>query len=458
MMPSLTSGVPSLAFSDAMRTWQAMASSQPPPRAKPLTAAITGLPSRSMRSSTRCPRRERSLPSTGLCVASSAMSAPATNAFSPAPVRMTPRVAGSAARAAKAASSSSTVPSFRALSLSGRLMVTKAMPSRISTRRFWSLMVLYQARHRPRRLLRIIVEPAAGLAAVEPGLHHALEERGRGEALLTELVEHDVGDRVGGVQPHEVEQGQRAHGMPAAQAHPLVDVHDGAGPFLEGADRVEQIGHEQAVHHEARLVGGAHRRLAQAGREGRHLFLHRRIGAGRAHDLDQLHQGNGIEEVKAHEARRPLGGRRHLGDGEGRGVGGEDRSRPAGGVEGLEDLTLDVEALGDDLDDEVALPHAAEVRRALQSAQDLRLALGRDLALLHAFGQEAFDLAQALLQEALVDLAHEDLISRFRAHLRDAGPHESTPDDADTRHSQGGTHRARTPLRLRLPPHTLAPK
>jgi len=65
------------------------------------------------------------------------MSAPATNAFSPAPVRTTPRVAGSAAMAAKAASISATVASFRALSLSGRLMVTKATPSRLSTRRFW---------------------------------------------------------------------------------------------------------------------------------------------------------------------------------------------------------------------------------------------------------------------------------------------------------------------------------
>jgi hypothetical protein len=41
------------------------------------------------------------------------------------------------------------------------------------------------------------------------------------------------------------------------------------------------------------------------------------------------------------------------------GVGGEDRLRPAGGVEGLEHLALDVEALGDDLDDEVALPMRA---------------------------------------------------------------------------------------------------
>ena len=89
-----------------------------------------------MRSSTFCPRIERSLPSTGLCVDSSAMSAPATKAFSPAPVRMAPRTCGSEPMAAKAASSSSTVRSLSAFSFSGRLMVTIATPSRVSTLRF----------------------------------------------------------------------------------------------------------------------------------------------------------------------------------------------------------------------------------------------------------------------------------------------------------------------------------
>ena len=136
MIPSLTSGVPSLAFSEATRTWQARASSQPPPRAKPLIAATTGLPSRSIRSSTRCPRIDRSCPSTGVCVASSPMSAPATKAFSPAPVRITPRTDASAPSAAKTASSSSITRSFRAFSFSGRLTVTMATPSRLSTIRF----------------------------------------------------------------------------------------------------------------------------------------------------------------------------------------------------------------------------------------------------------------------------------------------------------------------------------
>ena len=43
MMPSLTSGWPKRALSAAMIRSQAIATSQPPPSAKPATAAITGL-------------------------------------------------------------------------------------------------------------------------------------------------------------------------------------------------------------------------------------------------------------------------------------------------------------------------------------------------------------------------------------------------------------------------------
>jgi hypothetical protein len=129
----VTSGVPSRAFSEATRTWQAIASSQPPPRANPLTAAITGLPIASIRASTRCPRSVCSRPSMGPRAESSAMSAPATNAFSPAPVRMTPRTEASAAMAVNTWSSSSITRALIAFSFSGRLTTTTATPSVVST-------------------------------------------------------------------------------------------------------------------------------------------------------------------------------------------------------------------------------------------------------------------------------------------------------------------------------------
>ena len=94
MMPSFTSGCPSWAFSAAKRTVHAIASSSPPPRANPFTAATEGLPQVSIVRNTPCPRSAYSRSSVGESAASSPISAPATKAFSPAPVTMAPRMPG----------------------------------------------------------------------------------------------------------------------------------------------------------------------------------------------------------------------------------------------------------------------------------------------------------------------------------------------------------------------------
>src|SRR4051812_38417975 len=132
------------------------------------------------------------------------MSAPATNAFSPAPVRMMPFTAASESSAPNAWSSSRIVCAFSAFSLVGRFRVTTAMPpSRVSTSRFWKVMaLLLQAGGGPDRFRCVVVEPLAGLLAVHARLHHALQQRRRREPLLAELVEHDVGDVVRGVEAH----------------------------------------------------------------------------------------------------------------------------------------------------------------------------------------------------------------------------------------------------------------
>jgi len=91
----VTSGWPNFAVSTAILMVHAIAVSQPPPSAKPLMAAITGLPRFSMRSSTSCPKRLDCSAWKAVTCASSLMSAPAMNALSPAPVRMTPRTEAS---------------------------------------------------------------------------------------------------------------------------------------------------------------------------------------------------------------------------------------------------------------------------------------------------------------------------------------------------------------------------
>ena len=78
-----------------MRIVQAIASSQPPPRAKPLIAAMTGLPELLDEIEHVLAAQGVVAAAAGVCSASSLMSAPATNDFSPAPVRITTRTAAS---------------------------------------------------------------------------------------------------------------------------------------------------------------------------------------------------------------------------------------------------------------------------------------------------------------------------------------------------------------------------
>ena len=75
--------------------WTASVISQPPPKASPLTAAMTGFLNASRRAVIACPRRTKSRTAASRPAATlsenSWMSAPAEKARSPAPVRMTAR-------------------------------------------------------------------------------------------------------------------------------------------------------------------------------------------------------------------------------------------------------------------------------------------------------------------------------------------------------------------------------
>lgn len=134
MTPRFTSGWPKRAFSPAMIRSQAMASSHPPPRAYPLTAAMMGLVIQRMRSHTR--NWLRRFISTTPASAISVMSAPAAKARS-LPVSTMQRTASSRSRRSRASTSSSTSARLRALSTSGRLRRMRATPSERSTSRYW---------------------------------------------------------------------------------------------------------------------------------------------------------------------------------------------------------------------------------------------------------------------------------------------------------------------------------
>src|SRR5437588_2043987 len=102
--PRLISGWPNAAVSEATIRSQSIASSQPPPRQKPDTAATIGV--RTFRIASHRSRRRFSYSVTGVASASSPMSAPAAKARSPPP-RTIARISGSASSSPSAATTAS---------------------------------------------------------------------------------------------------------------------------------------------------------------------------------------------------------------------------------------------------------------------------------------------------------------------------------------------------------------
>src|SRR4249919_341970 len=133
MSPSLISGCPSVASSAATRMSQHIASSSPPPRQKPWIAATNGVRAASMRwPSFWIPRAEpRSCVSAAASrrEGNSLMSAPATNARSPAPTSTIARTSSSASRRSISDSSSSSSAAERALTGGLSIVTTATAPS-----------------------------------------------------------------------------------------------------------------------------------------------------------------------------------------------------------------------------------------------------------------------------------------------------------------------------------------
>src|SRR5579872_662144 len=107
-----------------------------------------------------------------------------------------------------------------------------------------------------------------------------------------------MGDVVGGVEPHKIQQRKRAHGVAASQLHGLIDIFNRAHAFFIGAHRVQQVGHQQPVYDEAALVAGTHRHLAHALAKIVGSFVDLVGGGDSAYHLHQHHEGNGSEKVQ----------------------------------------------------------------------------------------------------------------------------------------------------------------
>ena len=118
-------------MSAAILISQDIASSQPPPSAKPLMAAIVGCLTSSTVEVTSCPVFAYATDSSGEIFDMYSISAPAENAFSPSPVKMITLTLSSLSMASKVLMSSFATSIFMALSLSGLFILTVHMPSEV---------------------------------------------------------------------------------------------------------------------------------------------------------------------------------------------------------------------------------------------------------------------------------------------------------------------------------------
>ena len=122
VIPRPTSGCPNTALSEQILISQLMEISQPPPNAKPLTAAMTGRGNVSNLRKTSFPFLPKASPSAFVNVLISPISAPATNDFSPAPVKIRHLVV-SRLTASSVAFNSSRTCEFNAFNAFSLLMV-----------------------------------------------------------------------------------------------------------------------------------------------------------------------------------------------------------------------------------------------------------------------------------------------------------------------------------------------
>src|SRR5207247_9347756 len=210
MIPRFDSVCPIRAVSFSNRKWHAMASSQPPPRAWPLIAAITGFGKRSILRITLLPKRMKA--STLPPENAEPRSAPAQKILSPAPVTITDRTASSSSTEASAALSSVTSSGLIALA-GGRFSVTT---TKVSSRAnpMVSNVIGRDSFEKDRRDRRGRVGETVGALAEDP----------RRRQLVHRAEEHLGGDLERQVAPE-------ASGCHALLEHRLDDVEIG-GDFV----------------------------------------------------------------------------------------------------------------------------------------------------------------------------------------------------------------------------------
>ncbi len=204
--------------------------------------------------------------------------------------------------------------------------------------------------------------------------------------------------------------------------HALLDHADG----LEAQEHAEPAGGESGdVLDDDRLLAELHGERAG---EGDRFFRRR----SRAHDLDQLHDVDGVEEVHADETGAIGHPASDVADGERAGVAGQERGRQGGRVDLGEGQTLELDVLGDRLDDDLgAGDRLGQVDAGRDPRQGCVAGGGVELAARHATVEVVAHAIDPGAQGLLGDVLQDHVVAGERGDLADPASHDARADDGD---------------------------
>ena len=200
--------------------------------------------------------------------------------------------------------------------------------------------------------LRVSEEASTGLAAEPAGVNHADEQWTWAVLGFAETFFKHAHEVEADIEPDVVGEGEWTHGMAEPFAEGGVDGFGRSDLLHDGEDGLVDKGHENTIGEEAGCVVDLDRRFAKGEGANADAVEGALRGFEAADDLSKLDDRNGIEEVHADDLVGTAGGGCQARDGDRAGVRGKDGVGGQTPVQRLEDVALELEALGKGLNGE----------------------------------------------------------------------------------------------------------
>lgn len=185
------------------------------------------------------------------------------------------------------------------------------------------------------------------------GFHFLLLDAAGAEfGIVMKLLEHGAGDAEVGIDTDKVHQFKRSH-FESAAFKEAVDGFEGGGIFFEGFETLHVIVSGHAIHDKPGGIGGVDGGFAERLRPVERFLGDFWCGGNAFDDFNELHDVGWVEEVHAYYTLGVLEGGGDLGDGDARGIGGEDGIWGVDGFQEAKEFAFDWQLFKYCFDDEI---------------------------------------------------------------------------------------------------------